>query len=437
MATKPDKVTLRTYDVGFGDCFLLSFHYGASAKHVLIDFGSTRNPTGKAGTGNYLERIANQIKQDAGNKLTAVVATHRHKDHISGFTMSGNQGPGATIRALKPELVIQPWTEDPDAEPDATKPTKSLRGLRGRTALHVRNLKDMNRYANYVQAAAKRLRGSHLQAARDQLDFLGDDNGLANREAITNLMTMGKRKPRYVYAGAKSGLETLLPGVKVHVLGPPTLEQEPRISTQTDTQADEFWHLRTGYWAKRAALLKNKVQLTKPLFPKHVIHGTPWDARWYRYYAQKEQAESLLSIVRSLDEAMNNTSVILLFKIGETLLLFPGDAQWENWRYSLSDPKVQALLTRVNVYKVGHHGSLNATPKSLWKGFDNKGGPNKAKRLLSVLSTKDGVHGGKHGEPTEVPRTILVEALEKNSSLVDTRDATANDLRLTRVINLR
>ena len=97
MATKPDKVTLRTYDVGFGDCFLLSFHYGASAKHVLIDFGSTRNPTGKAGTGNYLERIANQIKQDAGNKLTAVVATHRHKDHISGFTMSGNQGPVSTL----------------------------------------------------------------------------------------------------------------------------------------------------------------------------------------------------------------------------------------------------------------------------------------------------------------------------------------------------
>jgi hypothetical protein len=436
MAAKPDKVTLRTYDVGFGDCFLLSFHYGANAKHVLIDFGSTRNPAGKAGTGNYLERIANQIKQDAGNKLTAVVATHRHKDHISGFTMSGNKGPGATIRALKPELVIQPWTEDPDAEPDAKKPTKSFKGIQGRTALHVRNLKDMNRYANYVQAAAKRLRGSHLQAVRDQLDFLGDDNSLANRDAITNLMTMGKRKPRYVYAGAKSGLETLLPGVKVHVLGPPTLEQEPRISTQTDTQADEFWHLRTGFWAKRATLLKHTAQLTKPLFPAYVMNETPWDARWYRYYAQKEQADSLLSIVRSLDEAMNNTSVILLFEIGATLLLFPGDAQWENWRYALSKPENVQRLSRVNVYKVGHHGSLNATPKSLWKGFTNKGGANAAKRLLSLLSTKDGVHGGKHGEPTEVPRSILVDALKSNSTLVDTRDAAATDLRLTREIDL-
>lgn len=438
MATKPNKVTLRTYDVGFGDCFLLSFHYDATVKHILIDFGSMRNPSGKAGTGNYLESIADQIKVDAGNKLTAVVATHRHKDHISGFTMRGNQGPGATIRALKPEIVIQPWTEDPDAEPDAKIPTQALKGIKGRTGLYVRNLKDMNRYANYVQAAAKRLRGSHLQAVRDQLDFLGDDNSLANRDAVTNLQTMGnpKRKPRYVYAGAKSGLETLLPGVKVHVLGPPTLEQEPRIATQTDTQADEFWHLRTGFWAKRATLLKHTGQLTKPLFLAQMLERVPWDARWYRYYAQKEQAESLLSIVRSLDEAMNNTSVILLFEIGDTLLLFPGDAQWENWRYALSDPKVQKLLARVNVYKVGHHGSLNATPKSLWKGFDNKGGANKVKRLLSLLSTKDGVHGGKHGKSTEVPRTTLVDALEKNSTLVDTRDAQATDLRLTREIDL-
>src|SRR6188474_470739 len=84
--SKPTHATIRAYDVGFGDCFLLTFQYADDAKHLLIDFGSTRLPAGKTGKGNYLERIAAQIKADCGGKLTAVVATHRHKDHISGFS---------------------------------------------------------------------------------------------------------------------------------------------------------------------------------------------------------------------------------------------------------------------------------------------------------------------------------------------------------------
>jgi hypothetical protein len=41
---KPSKLTLRVYNVGFGDCFLLTFHYPARDRHVLIDFGSTARP---------------------------------------------------------------------------------------------------------------------------------------------------------------------------------------------------------------------------------------------------------------------------------------------------------------------------------------------------------------------------------------------------------
>ena len=432
MAAKPDKITLRAYDVGFGDCFLLSFHYVASQKHLLIDFGSTRKPKDKAVTGNYMKLIASQIATDCNQKLTAVVATHRHKDHVSGFDNGGNKGPGAIIRGLKPEIVLQPWTEDPDATRNARKPTKTLVGAKLRTNLYVRSLEEMNQYAGFVRAAGKRLRGGHLSAAREQLDFLGDDNELKNRNAVVNLMTMGKRRARYLYATAKSGLETLLPGVKVHVLGPPTLEQEPRISTQTDTQADEFWHLRAGFWARRGALAKRSDKLATPLFPRQVV-DPPWDARWYRYRAQSEQAESLLSIARTLDSAMNNTSLILLFEIGQTCLLFPGDAQWENWRYALSQPRFQKLLKRVSIYKVGHHGSLNATPHSLWQLFENKGGKTRRRRLLSVLSTKDGVHGSVD-DRTEVPRHTLVDALTAESTLVDTRAAPANALRVTHEI---
>lgn len=434
MATKPTQLTIRAYDVGFGDCFLLSFQYASDARHILIDFGSTGLPASKAGQSKYIERIAKQIQADCGGALTAVVATHRHRDHISGFNNAGNKGPGAIIRALKPQIVLQPWTEDPEAARDARKPTAHLRGAHLHRNLMLRNLEDMNHFAGFVQQAAQRLSGSHLRSVRAQLDFLGDDNSLKNRDSIVNLMTMGKRKPRYLYTGARSGLEKLLPGVKVHVLGPPTLEQDPRIKTQTDTQADEFWHLRAGFWARRGAVAKTKGSISAPLFPRQATSRIPWDVRWYRYHAQIEQAEALLSIVRTLDDAMNNTSLILLFEIGDTCLLFPGDAQWENWRYALAQEKYKKLLARVNVYKVGHHGSLNATPKTLWKGFDNKGGAGSAHRLLSLLSTRNGLHGD--SEETAVPRSTLVTALKANSTLIDTRDAKAAELSRIQTIPL-
>ena len=120
-STAPTSVDIRAYNVGFGDCLLVSFKYASGDRHILIDFGSTSLPD-KRPAGNHMERIAKRIATDSGNKLTAVVATHRHKDHISGFAMTGGKGTGAIIRDLRPEVVLQPWTEDPALARDATAP---------------------------------------------------------------------------------------------------------------------------------------------------------------------------------------------------------------------------------------------------------------------------------------------------------------------------
>jgi hypothetical protein len=122
-----------------------------------------------------------------------------------------------------------------------------------------------------------------------------------------------------------------------------------------------------------------------------------------------------------LDQQMNNTSLILLFEAGKKKLLFPGDAQLENWQYALSKNWVRKLLANVDVYKVGHHGSLNATPKSMWKAFDKRGSANRPDRLTTLLSTMDGKHGSVDSH-TEVPRGTLLRALKANSHLHSTQE---------------
>jgi len=420
---KPVSVTIRTYAVGFGDCFLLSFQYPGQEKHVLVDFGSTAVP--KDAPKNQLLLIAKDIAAVTGGKLHGLVATHRHADHISGFaTNAKGTAPGDIIRALKPDVVVQPWTEDPKAQQKAKKATQTVQSgpakLRALAALE-----GMHEVARAAEAAGKSLREVVGEQVAGQLSFIGEDN-VKNLSAVKNLMGMSKRA--YVNAGSKSGLERVLPGVKIHVLGPPTLEQTETIKQQRSRDDDEFWQ----FWRRQGLATTSALSQGKALFPRDVATVTPPSLRWFRKRLGSVYGDELLQLVTMLDNAMNNTSVILLFEAGTKRLLFPGDAQIENWEYALSQPKNQKLLAGTTLYKVGHHGSLNATPKNLlWPLFKNKSKTKSAKRLLTLLSTREDKHG--HIETdTEVPRSTLLKELKSKSTLLSTLDYRKNELcRLT------
>jgi L-ascorbate metabolism protein UlaG (beta-lactamase superfamily) len=318
---KPKHVEIRTYQVGFGDCFLLTFKYPRFDRNVLVDFGSMRLPDGSKR--NYMQSIAKEIKKDCGGTLDVVVATHRHKDHISGFATNRNgTGPGDIIASCNPKLVVQPWTENPKAAEDATSAARTdVRGF-------VDSLENMHLVAETALKTAKTLRRAADREVIEQLEYLGSDN-IANRKAVENLMQMGKNK--YVKHGDTLPLAQILPGVKVHVLGPPSLEQSKTIGKQRRTDAEEFWHLQalTGEMASTDG--------DDVLFPEIATKTIPISARWFRIRMRRLRAEMMLSIVRILDKQMNNTSLILLFETGGKSLLFPGDAQIENWLYALSN----------------------------------------------------------------------------------------------------
>jgi len=419
-ASAPKSLNIRTYQVGFGDCFLLSFNYdGGKKKHVLIDFGTKALPKGSPK--DLMLRIANDIKQVAGNDLVAVVATHRHQDHVSGFQRKDGQGSGDVIRSLKPKVVVQPWTEDPDLAQKATGPALKRfgKGARARIAA----LSDMHEIAARVVEIAGR--GRLPMEMRNRLSFIGEDN-VKNLDAVKNLMTMGQKDPVYVFSGANAGLGSLLPGVKVHVLGPPTVEQSDKIKSYAKT-SDEYWGFQArAMLAGARPQARTKRSKAKPLFPRHVAsHGPnyPVETRWLIYHARAAQSEQLLSIVTMLDKVMNNTSVILVFEAGGKKLLFPGDAQLENWLYALdgTNGKYKSLLQSVDLYKVGHHGSWNATPKKLWNLFQKKSASAGAGRLKTLMSTLEGVFHEEH----EVPRGKLVTELKHQSDLFSTQQIPA------------
>ena len=164
---------------------------------MLIDFGSTGLPEGTART--RMMDIAKDIKERTGGRLDAIVATHRHKDHISGFETKNGKGTGDVIRALNPKVVVQPWTEDPDLETNATEP--KLEQFGRATPLYISALASMHAVAANMQTIAKRRYFD--KELRRQLGFLGENN-VKNASAVKNLMTMAKNV--YVHAGSKSGL---------------------------------------------------------------------------------------------------------------------------------------------------------------------------------------------------------------------------------------
>lgn len=273
----------------------------------------------------------------------------------------------------------------------------------------------------------QQLNGNHRfrPVTEERIRFIGEDN-LANKSAVENLATMGKAKAVYTYHGGPSGLGRILPGVKTHVLGPPTLKQTDTIRKQRSRDPNEFWHFQLKRLFAGEQLRANAEELF-PGYPTSSGGKLPMSARWFCYRLRQARGDQMLQLVRVLDKQMNNTSLILLFEAGNKKLLFPGDAQLENWQYALSNKKSAALLADVDVYKVGHHGSLNATPKSMWAMFKKRGPKTTKGRLKTVLSTLSGKHGSEDTK-TEVPRRSLLSAMKADSEFHSTQTLKPSEL---------
>jgi hypothetical protein len=140
----------------------------------------------------------------------------------------------------------------------------------------------------------------------------------------------------------------------------------------------------------------------------------------------KAQPASLLEAAKTLDSFLNNQSLVILFEFQGKKLLLAGDAQggnWEHWLYASASPdksgaapvsqQAKAVLGSIDFYKVGHHGSTNATPKAAAEALRSG--------IVAMCSTQPGVYGTP-SKGTEVPREPLLKALEDKLTLVRSDD---------------
>lgn len=424
MSPRPKHLRLRAYQVGFGDCLLLTVTYGSAfadgrkQRHMLIDFGSKE----QRGGGPTMGDIAQVISDHCSAQLDVVVATHRHQDHIKGF---GDRTASALLDELHPKVVVRPWTDIAEAADPGDVHFAAWQGLDSRSREFALVLEGTHTQAQAVNETFALDESAIAKRARVLADL-----GLKNTRAVATLESWATREGSHgawVRAGDQVDLESVMPGIDVRVLGPPTLEQVPQLTS--------YARVSQEYWLALAEAAELGPHLAPPedgsvtdAFEVLAQPGGGGAAAWLLRQLRGQQRDQVLRIVEGFDNVLNNTSIILHVTVGRRILLFAGDAQVENWSYTLDraygtndrplDKKLRKLLRDVEVYKVGHHGSRNATPirlYDLWADRDPSTNP-----VVSVLTSMAGVY--EKSEEGAVPKLELVDGLKLIGPVHSTED---------------
>lgn len=381
-------VTVRHYCQGIGDCHLLRFPKEDGGDYwMLIDCGV--HSSVKGGSDRIREIVADIAERT--DRLDVVVVTHEHWDHVSGFLTEAD-----TFGGLEVGEVWMGWTEDPDDRQAQALDTFKDEALA--TLQMASSAFDRLGAPSPFQLAL----GKGIDAV---LGFNFGAKGERVRSARDAARKLSKRV-RYLEPAGTSPLA--LPGVpnlRVYVLGPPrdaallglteraseiydgggplagaignalkaggdpdgndyAMPFEPNVGTPLSDLAEP-----SGADLANAAFFRERY-----LGPK-TARGED-DFAWRRIDFDWLGASADLAL--QLDSRTNNTSLVLAFELVDSghVLLFAADAQVGNWLswHDLSwtvggNPLSAAdLLRRTVLYKVGHHGSENATPKA--KGLE-------------------------------------------------------------------
>lgn len=397
-------VTVRMYRQGLGDCFLLAFPTGrkSEAYYMLIDCGLIIG-----GEPSRMVSVVNDIKEATGGNIHLLVVTHEHWDHVSGFI----QAEGIfRDKSMRVHNVWFAWTEDPDDEL-AEKLRKQFDKEFAAVALALERAGNENGFRHIENVMS--FFGARPSSKKDVAEPAKGRRG--TREAMDLASTLlRKGKPRYCHP---SDEPQLLPkvwgipepkGIRLYVLGPPHDEQKLRRINPTVAGKEVYEEpALTARTAFMMALHNDDDDIGDDSALRDLCY--PFDGRlrisaenashhpfFRKYYGFNEATNGVAAIngetrehgeewrridsdwlgaagelALRLDSYTNNTSLVLAIELprSQRVLLFAADAQVGNWlswddcSWKVNNTSLNAadLLARTVFYKVGHHGSHNAT----------------------------------------------------------------------------
>jgi hypothetical protein len=231
-----DNLVIRMYTVGFGDCFFVRLNLGGTIRKILFDCGTIK--TGPRTIEDVVRDVIEEARDpDRKPRIDVIVATHRHRDHVSGFA-------DPLWKTVEVQEVWMPWTEDPD-DPEAEKIRHSQYRAASALDSNIKQRIDRLKAANPPQENARLTMISELAA-----------NALSNVEAMQTLHEgfAGRPKRRFFPAegpGDRVFESSALPGVSVHVLGP---SRDEKMIRDMDPPAGQSYLQLSGEKGSPAAI---------------------------------------------------------------------------------------------------------------------------------------------------------------------------------------
>ena len=344
-ADAPAGLRVRMYRVGFGDFFLVTVPSGDGDKHILIDCGVHSKDT------HSIAAAVAHMAQVTANKLALIIVTHRHADHVTGFSRCKD-----AFAKFAVERIWMSWYEDPaDAGAQAIQQSIAAVASQLEHALAARNDPQSEQYLNMVGNIT---------------EVMGAAGGQQNPGAMEMLHGFPGNPPIDYY---KAGQVPTLPdslvaaGLSAQILGPPL---DRTMLASTDKASQEYIAGGGG------GAGDGRIQ---PFAEDFKIDEAVYDSAIFRRLPKAVIEANVASVQPDLlaakagiaNNMINNQSLVVLFSFKGKTMLFAGDAQWGNWANFLFGSLTSTTLTKqaadilanLDFYKVGHHGSTNATPK--------------------------------------------------------------------------
>jgi beta-lactamase superfamily II metal-dependent hydrolase len=407
----PANIRVRMYRVGFGDFFLLTVPGKNGPAHILIDCGVHAANIGS------IDACVKDMMKETGNKLALVILTHYHADHMSGFASNYDDFAEFDVGAV--------WITN-RLDPNDSGHSKFMAQL---TSVAQQLKMQLGARGDPVSLEA------HAKV-ENALGVSENGGGGSNAKALKLLQSGFKNKPPvYYYQGGNTPKlpDELEGAITAEILGPSPKDSGGEFSA-SDNKTEQYLAAlgdlglsdgggtepfdRKQWAAKSSDYPKQTFDEFETAPFDHAPSRKADGVSTLERTLQNMQPNALAAAADKLDGTLNNQSLVVLFTCNGKKLLFVGDAQWGNWAYWLygkavtgSDPgisdRAKEILGSIDFYKVGHHGSTNATP------IPAVGALNQI--CACMCSTATGAYG-KLEKKTEVPRTALMDALEERTS---------------------